>query len=114
MPPRGECCDDSCSSIATFVDSCSGEIVFIQKSKTSVVSLASLAKFWIEQEGLSPLMETLVKKNVELPAAGASSGILVARRHGPGLASAALVDSHCVSVQFNLTNGQLRCLTCVY
>ena len=42
---------------------------------------------------------------MELPAAGASGGILVAWRRGLGLANATMLNSHCVSVQFHLSNG---------
>ena len=51
---------------------------------------------------------------VELPAIGASGGILVAWRHGLGPANATRLDNHSVSIQFSSPNLQNWWLTCVY
>jgi len=51
---------------------------------------------------------------IELPAAGASGGILVAWRHGLGPASASLVDNHSVTLHFSPSTLHPWWLTCVY
>ena len=51
---------------------------------------------------------------VELPAIGASGGILIAWRHGLGQARATRVDQYSVSIEFSPSGLQLWWLTCVY
>lgn len=51
---------------------------------------------------------------IELPATGASGGILVAWRHHIGSAGAHSVDANSVSIQFCLHSGSSWWLTCVY
>ncbi|KAG2646650.1 hypothetical protein PVAP13_2KG226805 [Panicum virgatum] len=51
---------------------------------------------------------------VELPAVGASGGVILAWRQGLGPASASRVDDHSVSVQFSPNGLQPWRLTCVY
>jgi len=51
---------------------------------------------------------------LELPAIGASGGILVAWRHGLGLDNATRLDTFSVSIQFSPANSQNWWLTCVY
>ena len=51
---------------------------------------------------------------VELPAVGASGGILVAWRHDLGPATTTRLDNFSLSVQFSPANSQAWWLTCVY
>ena len=51
---------------------------------------------------------------IDLPAIGASGGIVVVWRHGLGPASATRIDNYSLSIQFSPNNIQPWWLTCVY
>lgn len=92
------------NSVRMFVNSCPADDVCIQETKMAAVSRRAL---------LSTLGSDF-DNYVELLFTGVSGGILVAWRHCFGPTIATKIDSHCVSVQFCHSNGQLWWLTCVY
>lgn len=51
---------------------------------------------------------------IDLPAVGASGGIVVAWRHGLGPTNATRIDNYSLSIQFSPNNLQPWWLTCVY
>jgi len=51
---------------------------------------------------------------IDLPAIGASGGIVVVWRHGLGPANATRIDNYSLSIQFSPNNIQPWWLTCVY
>lgn len=90
--------------VRTLVISCKVEVVCLQETNMNAISHGTI---------LSMLGSDFTNW-VELPAAGASGGVLIAWRHSLGPASSTRVDNHCVSVQFSPGNSQPWWLTCVY
>lgn len=90
--------------VHTLVTSSRVDVVCIQETKMTEISRGTI---------LSTLGSDFTHF-VELPAVGASGGILVAWRNELGPATAARVDSHCISVQFSPSSDQAWWLTCVY
>ena len=69
--------------------------------------ILALVKLFASKKPRCPLSLARLNNYVDLPTAGASGEILVAWRRGLGLANATMLNSHCVSVQFHLSNKQL-------
>jgi len=91
-------------SLHTLVNSCKVDVVCLQETKMTQLSRGSLLS----------MLGSDVSFWVDLPATGASGGILVAWRHELGMASVTRVDRHSVSIQFSPNNTPSWWLTCVY
>lgn len=91
-------------AVRTLVDSCRVDIVCLQETKMTVMPPGVI---------LSMLGSDFTQW-VDLPAAGASGGVIIAWCQGLGPASASRVDDHSVSVQFSPSCLQSWWLTCVY
>ena len=91
-------------SVRTLVSSAKIDIVCLQETKMSVLSRATLLS----------MLGSDFSHWIDLPAAGASGGILVAWRQGLGPATASRVDNYSVSLQFSPTALEPWWLTCVY
>jgi len=90
--------------VRTLINSGRIEIVCLQETKMSGVSRGCILS----------MLGSDFSHWVELPASGASGGILVARRHDLGPATATRIDDFSLSVQFSPVNSQAWWLTCVY
>jgi len=90
--------------VRTLINSGRIEIVCLQETKMSGVSRGCILS----------MLGSDFSHWVELPASGASGGILVAWRHDLGPATATRIDDFSLSVQFSPVNSQAWWLTCVY
>lgn len=91
-------------AVRTLLESSRADIVCIQETKMAAVPRRVL---------LSALGSEFTE-HIELPANGASGGILVAWRRNIGSLGTRRVDNHSVSVEFCSENGKAWWLTCVY
>jgi exonuclease III len=91
-------------AIHTLVEASRADIVWLQETKMAVVP----------QGVLLSMLGTDFSSHVELPATGASRGIIVAWRHALGTIGQYRVDTFSVLVQFCADEGQLWWVTCVY
>jgi len=91
-------------SMRTLINTGRIEVVCLQETKMSGISRGCI---------LSMLGSDFTHW-VELPAAGASGAILVARRHDLGPATATRIESFSLSVRFSPTSSQSWWLSCVY
>jgi exonuclease III len=91
-------------SVHTLVEATSADIVCIQETKIVAMS---------QQVILSTLGSSFTDF-LELPAVGASGGILIAWKHHVNTTGARRVDTHSISIQFCSEYGMAWWFTCVY
>jgi len=91
-------------TVRTLVNSGRFEVVCLQETKMAGISRGCILS----------LLGSEFSHWIELPAVGASGGILVAWRHELGPATAFRSDTFSLSVQFSPASSQAWWLTCVY
>jgi exonuclease III len=91
-------------AVRTLVQSSKADIVCLQETKMAAVPVRTLLS----------ILGSEFSCSMELPAIGASGGILVAWKQSLGATDARQIGHHNVTVQFCPEGGQAWWLTCVY
>jgi exonuclease III len=103
---NGRCLNSSArqDAVRTLVQSSKADIVCLQETKMAVVPVRTLLS----------MLGSEFSCTMELPAIGASGGILVAWKQSLGATDVRQIGNHSVTVQFCPEGGQAWWLTCVY
>jgi hypothetical protein len=80
-------------TVCTLVTSCQADIIYLQETKIAAISRGVLLS----------MLGSEFTNWVEVPAIGASGGIIIAWQHGLGQALASRIDQYSVSMKFSTT-----------
>jgi exonuclease III len=90
--------------VRTLVNSSRVDVVCLQETKMTKISRGTILS----------VLGSNFSHFTQLPSVGASGGILLAWKHNLGPAATVRIDNHCISVQFNPSDGHAWWFTGVY